>query len=172
MKSQMVFTVIAKDRPGLVDQLAAVVVEANGNWLESSMARLGGEFAGIVRIEVEPAAIHTLQSKFEDLSKEGIMISLRSGEARVENGKENAAYLEIESLDHPGILHQITQILNGRGVSIDQLETTVTAGSMSGESFFKAKADLRLPYGLDLADVRDDLQSTAADLMADINFRD
>ena len=45
-------TVIGPDRPGLVQAVAARVADHGGNWLESRMCRLGGQFAGILRVEV------------------------------------------------------------------------------------------------------------------------
>jgi glycine cleavage system regulatory protein len=45
-------TIIGKDRTGLVESIARVVAENGGNWLESRMCRLGGQFAGILRIHV------------------------------------------------------------------------------------------------------------------------
>ena len=45
-------TVIGRDRPGLVQRLASLVADHGGNWLESRMSRLGGEFAGILRLTV------------------------------------------------------------------------------------------------------------------------
>ena len=51
MKSYLVMTVLGNDRPGLVSSLADTVASHGGNWLESRMARLAGQFAGIVRIE-------------------------------------------------------------------------------------------------------------------------
>ncbi len=48
----MVLTAIARDRPGVVESLADVIAAHSGNWVESSMAQLGGKFAGIVRVEV------------------------------------------------------------------------------------------------------------------------
>lgn len=52
MQIPLVMTVIGHDRPGLVDLVAGLVAEHGGNWLESRMCRLGGEFAGILRIHV------------------------------------------------------------------------------------------------------------------------
>ena len=52
MKVPLVMTIIGPDRTGLVESVARVVAEHGGNWLESRMCRLGGEFAGILRIEL------------------------------------------------------------------------------------------------------------------------
>ncbi|WP_417671141.1 glycine cleavage system protein R [Roseibium sp.] len=172
MASHLVFTVIAQDRPGLVDRLAAAIADAGGNWVESSMARLGGEFAGIVSIDIEQSTIPSLHERFDLLLQEGIAITLRSDLERAEAPKGKAAHLDLVSQDHPGILRQITRVLREMDVSIEHLETAVAPGSMSGESLFKASADLRLPEGLEPSVLGDALQGTAGDMMADINLID
>ena len=172
MPSHLVFTVIAQDRPGLVDRLAEAIADAGGNWVESSMARLGGEFAGIVSVDIEQGSIGKLHEKFDALLSDGIAITLRADAERAGRPEGQAAHLDLVSQDHPGILRQITKVLRERNVSIEVLETEVVPGSMSGESLFKASADLRLPVGLDPSDLSDALQATAADMMADINLID
>ena len=52
MKSHLVTTIVGPDRTGLVESVARVVAAHGGNWLESRMCRLGGDFAGILRIEI------------------------------------------------------------------------------------------------------------------------
>ncbi|HAW24640.1 MAG TPA: glycine cleavage system protein R, partial [Pseudomonas sp.] len=41
----LVLTVIAEDQPGLVECLAKCIAEHGGNWLESRMSRMAGQFA-------------------------------------------------------------------------------------------------------------------------------
>ncbi|NCF90353.1 MAG: glycine cleavage system protein R, partial [Verrucomicrobiaceae bacterium] len=48
----VILTVIGADKPGLVERLATIVADHHGNWLESRMARLAGQFAGILQVEV------------------------------------------------------------------------------------------------------------------------
>ncbi|TAG29046.1 MAG: hypothetical protein EAZ36_04850 [Verrucomicrobia bacterium] len=45
MTTHLVLTLIGRDRPGLVRTVASVVALHGGNWLESRLCRLGGEFA-------------------------------------------------------------------------------------------------------------------------------
>lgn len=170
MQSHLVFTVIAQDRPGLVERLAEAIAEAGGNWVESSMARLGGEFAGIVSVEIENEAIEHLHEHFDSLLKDGIAITLRSDVRQAEVPAGASAHLDLVSQDHSGILRQISHVLTEHGVSIEHLETEVAAGSMSGERLFKASADLRLPKGLAPAALSEALQATAADMMADVSL--
>ena len=41
----LVITVFAPDTPVLVEQIARCIAEHGGNWLESRMSRLAGQFA-------------------------------------------------------------------------------------------------------------------------------
>lgn len=172
MQTHLVFTVIAKDRPGLVERMAEVIAGLGGNWIESSMARLGGEFAGIVRVSIAGDSAGELVNQLKALSEDGIDITLRSDKAGDDAPAGTSAHLELVSQDHPGILRDISSVLSDKGVSIENLETEVVSGSMQGEALFKASADLRLPAGLDPSDLSDALQETAGDLMADINLVD
>ena len=48
----LVLTVIATDHPGLVERIAQCIASHGGNWLESRMSRMAGQFAGILRVAV------------------------------------------------------------------------------------------------------------------------
>ena len=50
MQKNLVLTVIGPDRPGLVESLSRLVGEHGGNWTQSRMAHLAGQFAGILQI--------------------------------------------------------------------------------------------------------------------------
>ena len=60
MLSTLIMTIIGADRPGLVQLVADRVVANEGNWLESRMCRLGGQFAGIARVSVPEHKAQTL----------------------------------------------------------------------------------------------------------------
>lgn len=168
----LVFTVIATDRPGLVKRLADAIAESGGNWVDSSMSRLGGEFAGIVSIEIPAGRLGDLHHHFDRLIADGIAITLRSEPQAAEEVAGISASLEVVCQDHPGILRDVTQVLTGLGISIETLETSVAAGSMQGERLFTARAELRLPEGVTAAAVSAALEETAGDLMADIKITD
>jgi glycine cleavage system regulatory protein len=53
MRDMLVLTVIGADRKGLVQSLSERISAVGGNWEESRMARLAGQFAGILRITVD-----------------------------------------------------------------------------------------------------------------------
>ena len=169
--TSLVATVIADDRPGLVQRLSDVIAAEGGNWIESSMARLAGEFAGILRIEVPEDKAGALQAALRRLEDEGIHTTLRRSEVASESHGQQAR-VSIMCQDHPGIVNALSGALAERQVSITNLQTEVFAGSMSGERMFRAEADVVLPVDLDTNLLATALEDLAGDLMADIDFSD
>ena len=79
--STLVMTVIGPDRPGLVETLADSVKRCGGNWLESRMAHLAGEFAGILRVEVPTEAVDGLLAEFSNLKQQGLHITVQADDS-------------------------------------------------------------------------------------------
>ena len=165
----LVVTVIGKDRPGLVELVSAVVEEHGGDWVESRMSRLAGEFAGILRVSVPAVQADALSEALEGLRSEGLRVAVERGvEETVEEG--HVIVLELIGSDRPGIVHKISEALAARGVNVDELNTECDGAPWSGDTLFKAMARLRAPRSLDLDQLRESLEAIAGDLMVDISI--
>lgn len=171
MPTDLVLTVIANDRPGLVERLSDAIAAEDGNWIESSMARLAGEFAGIVRVEVADDRLDRLERSLEALGRHGIAVTVRRGAAQPEPSGRHA-HLSLVCQDHPGIVHSVAAALARFNVSIDELATEVFPGSMSGERMFGAEAEIILPPDMDEGQLRAALEDLAGDLMAELDLKD
>ena len=71
MKATLVLTLIGVDRPGLVKAISNVASRHGANWEASRMARLGGKFAGLLLVTLEPARAEALRRDLEALSEHG-----------------------------------------------------------------------------------------------------
>lgn len=174
MRISLVITVIGADRPGLVESVAWVVAESGGNWLESRMARLGGQFAGIVRIELPAERETALRAALAGIQEKGVMVTM--GGASVAEPEPAApgrtvARLELVGQDRPGIVRQITGVLASHGVNVEELTTGTESAPMSGGLLFRAVLQVSLPAAVKLEAVRSDLEEIAADLMVDVDLR-
>ena len=129
---RLVMTVIGQDRPGLVEALARVVASHNGNWLDSQMSRLGGRFAGSVRIEVPEDQEQPLVEALQDLRREGLTIVSHVDDPRPQPTHSQWNVLEIIGQDRPGIVRQITRALAEYGVNVEELRTECLSAPMSG----------------------------------------
>jgi glycine cleavage system regulatory protein len=167
-------TIIGPDRPGLVESVASLVAEHGGNWLESRMSRLGGFFAGILRVEVPKQNLKALGNALESLKTKGLSVVSHPDEAPADDETlaGNIIFLEIMGQDRPGIVREISSALASYGVNVEELHTECTSAAMSGESMFKAKTRLSVPDSCNTTELRRRLERIAEDLIVDINLEE
>ncbi len=168
MKNEsLIMTLIGKDRPGLVESLSAIIESHGGNWEESRMIELAGQFAGLLHVHVPVERAGDLERALGDL--EGMSVTVaRSAPERHDD--VHCMTLDVVGQDHPGIVHQISAVIAGRGISIEELESGLESAPMAGGTMFHATARLRAPKSVLLEDLQQDLERLADDLMVDIDL--
>jgi glycine cleavage system regulatory protein len=170
MQIPLVMTIISPDRTGLVEAVARAVADHGGNWLESRMCRLGGEFAGILRVEIPAAKKLELLAALQKLQTNGLQIVVRDDAPAAAATTGRQTTLEIVGADRPGIVREIAHALARAGVNVEEFSSEVGSAPMSGETLFKASARLQLPAHCDVAALKRDLEKIAADLLVDVSF--
>jgi glycine cleavage system regulatory protein len=170
MQRTLVMTVIGPDRTGLVDSIAALVTEHGGNWLESRMSRLGGYFAGILRVEVAGEKEQPLVAALKKLEVRGLTVVVHSDQAKAPAQTGRLSVLEIVGQDRPGIVRQVSHALASFGVNVEELHTECASAAMSGETLFKARATLSVPESCDANKIRRQLEKIAEDLIVEISL--
>jgi len=135
------------------------------------MSRLGGHFAGILRIEVPVAQQASLTEALNALTAQGLSIVCHADAPDAAVGQPASARLELVGQDRPGIVSQISHALARHGVNVEELTTECSSAPMSGETLFKAQARLYVPASCPLAELRDELEKIAADLVVDVSLQ-
>jgi glycine cleavage system regulatory protein len=166
--SLLVMTLIGPDRTGLVESVARAVAAHGGNWLESRLCRLGGEFAGILRVEIpadkKPALLEALQKIY------GLNVVVRADQTNNPSRGARQTKLEIVGHDRPGIVREISATLARAGVNVEEFSSEVASAPMTGETLFNAVARLQLPEDCNIAALKRDLEKIAADLLVDVSL--
>jgi glycine cleavage system regulatory protein len=161
-----ILTVVGPDRPGLVSALSEAVAARNGSWLESRMARLAGQFAGIVLVDAPEELLDDLRA----LQSQGLRIVAQSGlSGATVTVQEPLLTLEVVGNDRPGIVRDIARILARNRVNIEELATGVASGSFSGETLFRVTAVVRAPDPAAVDAMRAGLELLGNELMVDIH---
>lgn len=172
MQVSIVLTLIGPDRPGLVELLAETVSAHEGNWLESRMSRLAGQFAGILLVEVPEIRSLALQGALAALVSKDLQVVVERSDADDAARKEHKLALQLVGTDRPGIVREVSKALAERGVNVDELRTECGTAPMSNERLFRATADLRVPPSLSIPDLRSHLEQISIDLIVDIDIDD
>ncbi len=170
MKTPIVMTVIGKDQPGLVESIAEIIQRHQGNWEESKMANLSGQFAGILRLEIEESQVAAFKTDIQSIKHRGLECLFADSTSPNEASSGRRVTLELVGNDQQGIVHRISQTLAHQGVNVESLETCCESAPWSGEALFKASASLEVPSNCDLDQLRDALETIAQELMVDFTL--
>lgn len=167
--ASLILSVIGSDRPGLTQALAAAVLSSGGNWLESQLSRLGGLYVGSVLVDLAPDRIETLRSAVQAVDSQGLEVRIAPAlEATDAQGDE--MLFSLVGQDRPGIVHQVTAVLSGLGVNIEDFDTRISAEPYSGGALFHLDARLRLPVGLAADEVQAALEAISGEVMVDFSL--
>ncbi|MCB1508664.1 MAG: amino acid-binding protein [Hyphomicrobiaceae bacterium] len=163
----IIITVMARDRRGIVDSIAEAVASSGGNWVDSSLVRLGGSFTGIVRAEISGNVREQLEATLTALAEQGIEAIVRDVVPGEGEAQRHLA-IEVFGRDQPGIVRNVTAILLRHGVNIERFESSVEPESLSGAPMFRALAEVVCDGATDIAGLTEELEGLSGDLMVDI----
>lgn len=166
----LTITIIGPDRPGLVRLLSDRIAAADGNWLESRMAQLAGQCAGVLLAEVPEAKVEALGASLRELEGQGLTVAVARSQPTPAGGRYRSLELDLIGQDHPGIVRDITELLARHGVNIEELTTHISTASFSGEAMFQATARLQVPENLATAELARLLETLANELMVDVSL--
>jgi glycine cleavage system regulatory protein len=170
--TDVVLTLLGPDRPGLVELVAEVIAGHGGNWLESRMTRLGGQFAGILRAELPPERVEPAKNALSALARKGLQVVVAAAPRAEDAAPARTMNLELVGLDRPGIVREISQLFATSGINVEELTTNRQSAPMSGEMLFEARARVHVPAAADLGSLRAALARLANDLVVEIKLED
>lgn len=172
MNQSVILTVVGSDRPGLTRAIADAVYAAGGNWLESHLARLGGKYVGSVLVELPADRLGELETAARAIDTVGLNVAIvpASGDGDHGTGGNQGGQplaIEIVGQDRPGIVREVTTVLAGLDVNIEDFTSAIEGSAWSGAPLFRGKARLLLPAGTSTDQVREALERISGEIMVD-----
>lgn len=161
----MVLSVIGKDKPGLVDDIATVVRKVEGNWLKSSFCQLSGHFAGFVEImlpEDNHQELVEICQRFSNLH----ITPLPAYQTDTEKNKRIA--FVVTGNDRRGIVSDVTSCLKSFNLNILELHTTCESAPNWGSQLFSANIVIDAPQEFEASEIIEAVERIADDLMVDL----
>lgn len=167
MKTSLIMTVLGPDRKGLVRALAETVAEHGGNWQESRMARMAGQFAGILRVECDLNGADELVQSLQAYEKQGLRIHVVCENAS-HVVPERVVVIDVVGNDRPGIVRQLASAISHAGGNVEDLSTGLESAAMTGYSLFRARGVVALTGNTSPAAIVKAIEELSDDLSVEI----
>lgn len=168
MNTLLVISALGDDRPGIVNDLSAAVLEYGCNIADSRMSVLGGEFALILLVSGNWDAIAKLEQALPLLGEKfGLVVTFKRTEPRKSDRPLIPYEIEVVSMDHPGIVHDIADFLSSRGINIETMDTETYSAAHTGTPMFSLNLRISVPGDTHIATLRDEFTEFCDDLNLD-----
>jgi glycine cleavage system regulatory protein len=175
VQTSYIVTFIGDDRPGLVEQLSAVIERNGGNWHESKLSQLGGKFAGLILVSLPADGGSALESELSALAARGISVRVtatddvasKPGAVPVPG---RAIALTVIGPDRRGIVREISHALAQRQINVLELDTDVQSAAMSAEMIFTARIDAWIPDTTNMDELSASLDEIAENMTLEIDL--
>ena len=170
MRQNLVITLTGQDRVGIVERLTKMVLDFQGNVGASRMARLGGEFAMLMLVEVPEENLEDFRELVRKLRDEGFKLTT----ALTDRGySANFAgwmpyEVKLTGADHEGIVYNVAHHLASQGINIETMDTNTVMAPMSGIPLFTMDAVVFAPPSLSYREWHDGLMALGTQLNVEI----
>ncbi|RMD69046.1 MAG: glycine cleavage system protein R, partial [Gammaproteobacteria bacterium] len=137
MSKYLVISALGENRPGIVEAISEVITENRCNIEESRMATLGGEFAMILLVSGPWNAIAKLEGALQSLGeRKGLTVVTKRTEPKPPEEAVLPYLVEVVSMDHPGIVHEVADFFARRRINIQELNTDSYRAPHTGTPIF------------------------------------
>lgn len=172
MANYALLSAVGKDKPGIVASVSAVLFEAGCNIEDSTMARLGGDFAIMLMLRLPEG--FTSQQLAERLAgvRQHAQLTVQVADLRPEEAEpqpETPKHLVlVYGSDKPGIVSRLTALLAERNVNITNLRTHVI---QRPEPLYVMTIEVELPPFIDQAELQKPLQAVAKEIGVQVDVK-
>ncbi len=171
MENNLVISALGNDRPGIVNELSKAILEHGGNIGESRMMVLGGEFAMMLLVNGSAEAISHLQQKLPEIGEKLELTLIAKVTRPADNSEKRLPYrVTVVSMDHPGIVHDISDFLSSRNLNIEEIETNTYPAAHTGTPMFSLEMTISVPADSSVRALRDEFLLFCDDLNLDASL--
>ncbi len=171
MTQSLVLTAMGEDRPGIVNDLTEVLLDASLNIEDSRMSLLGGEFAMILLVSGDKSAISQLENNREALENRLKLSLMIKPTARRSTPTDCHSYsIRVEGMDNPGIVHKLARYLSQQNINIVNLQTRSSHAPHTGTPIFTVDMQVDIPAQADITGIEDGFIKTCDALSMDAEF--
>jgi len=171
MNLSLAITAIGEDRPGIVNELTEFLHSAHLNIEDSRMSILGGEFAIILLVSGDRAAIESVTQQKDSLeSSLNLNLLIRKTASKSASDELISYKINVEGMDNPGIVHKLTRYLSQHSINIVNMQTSSSHAAHTGTPVFTVNMLVDIPVNKNIQQIQEEFGLLCDDLNMDADF--
>jgi glycine cleavage system transcriptional repressor len=168
---QLIVTAVGPDRSGLVGELTGHLHAAGANLLDSRMVNLRGQFALMILLEAPADPLIKLSRELPGVGKSmGLHLTVAEQSAVAPHISGLRYLLKTYSMDQPGIVARLSNLLRKHRVNIEELSAWQESAAFAGSALFLTELRLTVPTDVPISQLRGELTTLCNDLNCDVDL--
>lgn len=120
MTTPFILSVVGTDSPGVLRQLAQLIHQHQGKWLNSKVANLEGVFTALIKLDLPASQVQQLQEAL--LSLPNLQVRIHESQPAADVDTRQLKF-KIDAEDQPGLVNDITNLLESHSINVDKLDS-------------------------------------------------
>lgn len=175
-KRYYALSAVGKDRPGIVADVAGLIYECGGNLEDSSMTRLGTQFALLILLSGSGEEfLYRLSTGCKKLEWEKrltiFLTPVEESESLPPSEVLESYEVSTAGLDRMGIVYHVSRLLADHGINIVDMHTKATPSPESGTPIFTMKILLQVPVRVPPSEILEKLNCLGEKLAIEITLK-
>ena len=172
MLNYIVISALGQDRPGIVKEVSKTILDCGGNITESRMSVLGDEFALMVMVTGADQTIAAVEEALNSLKKKlDLTIISKKTSKRTAQQAKIPYKIEIISMDHPGIVHNVTDYLSAKHINVEELSTNSYSAAHTGTPMFSLDINITIPDNINVSNFKKEFTAFCDELNLDVSLK-
>jgi glycine cleavage system transcriptional repressor len=153
----LVISALGKDHAGIVEELSRTILDYGSNIVDSRMTVLGGEFAILLMVSGNWNTLAKIEAAMPQLEQKlGLTVIVKRTEDRKADNSLLPYAIDVVSMDHPGIVHNLARFFSSRNINIEDMSTHSYAAAHTGTPMFAVHMSVGIPSELHIAALREE----------------
>lgn len=169
--TQLIVTAVGRDRPGLVGELTGTLYAAGANLADSRMVNLRGQFALVLLVEAAEEVLASVRQSLPAAAERmGLSVTFASQGPAPAPVSGLPFRLKTYSMDQPGIVHRVSEVLRKHQANIEELETRLESAPFMGSPIFTMELRMHVPAQARVPTLRKDIAAVCEALNCDFDL--
>lgn len=167
----VVITAVGEDRTGIVSELSDEILKDGGNIEDSRMAVLGGAFSLVMLVAGEQRSIDTMLKQIPAMERKlGLTMVVRKTKPKPHKDPLIPYRVDIVSMDHPGIVHDVANFFHAKDINIEDMSTATYAAAHTGTPIFSMHLTIAVHADASIGELRHEFQEFCDELNLDASM--
>ncbi len=168
VKNYLVISALGEDRPGLIEELSRLILDAGCSILDSHICIYGQECAAMLMVHGNWNTLAKLEAQLKRAETSlGLSLTIKRTAPRQASADSLPYTVEVVALEQPGIVHSLAGFFSARGINIEELITRSYPAPHTGSPMFSLNMAVGIPATLHLAMLREEFLDFCDDLNLD-----